>query len=363
MAYSEAEKEYIWLDGFNGLEYKHKRYIADFFAQGATLSSALSRGGGELKREIGENAFNTLKNSANYVYTDYLVKGLESRGITAVTPVSEEYPESLREIPLPPLVLYCKGDLSLLKGNVFAIVGSRKSLPLSVKLAENYVKTLAEANFTLVTGIAEGVDSAVLEKTLSVGGKAISVIAGGFDNVYPKSHANLLDRVIGKGLAVSEHPPEVTPQPYMFPVRNRIIAGLARGVLVVSGRLKSGTQYTAGYAGEYGKDLFAIPYSAGIESGAGCNDLIKRGAALTDSPEDILNFYGIEKKSAPALSESERKVAEVLRGGAKHVNAICRETDKKIFEITPLLTSLEIKGIIARTGANVYTLTRTDSEE
>ena len=293
-----------------------------------------------------------------------MVEGLEKREIRAVTIFSEDYPESLKNLSIPPLVLYCKGDISLLKGENFGIVGSRKSLPFSVKLAENYAERLTEAGFNIVSGIAEGVDGAAIGKAVSAGGRAITVIAGGFDNVYPKSNQALFEKVVQNGLAVSEQPPEVSPQPFLFPVRNRIIAALSRGVLIVSGGLKSGTQYTARFAEECGKDLFAVPYTPNVASGAGCNELIKLGALLTDKPEDILEFYGKEAKAENTeYSADEKSVLAALKECALHTDALCKITGKKIFEIMPILSALEIKGAVAKTGTNVYASMLGPSEE
>lgn len=292
------------------------------------------------------------------------MEGLNKRDIRAVTIVSEEYPESLKNIPIPPLVLYCKGDISLLNGENFGIVGSRKSLPVSRGIAENYAGSLSSAGFTIVSGIAEGADSVALKKAVSSGGKVITVVAGGFDHLYPKSNQSLFDTIAEKGLCVSEQPPETVPQPFMFPVRNRIIAALSSGVVVVSGGLKSGTIYTAGYAEEYSKDVFAVPYTPGIESGAGCNELIKRGAILTDSPEDVLEYYGkrSEKKEIP-LSADEKSVLDCLKNGAAHTDEICRALNKKIYEIMPVISALTIKGLAVKAGTNAYCLTGNQSEE
>ena len=363
MKYDKSELCYIWLDSFLGLEYKHKQEIYNYIDGKHNIKNIIESAREYIINEVGESIFNTIKNSATDSYLEYILKGLEDRGVVAVTMASTDYPDFLRETSIPPLVLYTKGDRSLLKAKTFAIVGSRKSLPLSLKLAENYTKELIDAGYAIVTGIAEGVDCAVLKTAVENNGKVISVIAGGFDNVYPKSNQDLLNKVVESGLAISEYPPQTVPKPYQFPVRNRIIAGLATGVLIVSGAMKSGTLYTAEYAEEYGKDLFVIPYSAGVSSGAGCNDLIKRGAHLTDTPEDILNFYGqIKEQKQEDFSDAEREVLKALSDGEKHIEKLSVALKKNAYEITPILSILEIKGIVVKSG-NVYGLTRKYSEE
>lgn len=362
--YNQEELCLIWLDSFLGLEYKHKLELFNKISGKSDIKAVLLSLKEYIINAIGENEFNTVINSANRDYFSGVIKRLNDKSVIAVTLKSENYPENLKVIPHPPLVLYAKGNLNLLKEKSFAVVGSRKSLPLSIKLAENYSEELLRANFTLVTGIAEGVDCAVLKTAVEKKGKVISVIAGGFDNVYPKSNLDLLNKVVESGsLAISEYPPETTPRPYHFPVRNRIIAALGVGALIVSGAKKSGTLYTAEYAEEYGKDLFAIPYSAGIESGAGCNDLIKRGAMLTDTPKDILEFYGeYSEKPKIELTEREREVISALKDGEQHIEKLSGALNLRAFELTPTLSILEIKGLVVKSG-NVYGLTANGMEE
>lgn len=363
MKYTSSELCYIWLDSFLGLEYKHKRELYNYIDGKSDIKNIIESAREYIVSAVGESVYNTVHSSATGEYLSYVLKGLDDRGVKAVTYVSKDYPKSLLDLPTPPFVLYAKGDTALFNEKAFGIVGSRKSLPLSIKLAENYSKDLLEAGYVLVTGIAEGVDGAVLKTAVDNGGKVISVIAGGFDNVYPKTHQDLLDKVVKNGLAISEYPPQTIPKPFHFPVRNRIIAGLSKGVLIVSGAMKSGTLYTAEYAEEYGKDLFAIPYSAGVSSGAGCNDLIKRGAHLTDTPEDILSFYGESKtESIETYTDEEREILRALSDGELHIEKLSGALKKDAFKLTPILSILEIKGMVVKSG-NVYGLTRNDLED
>ena len=354
--YTQEELCLIWLDSFLGLEYRHKKNIYEFINGKEGILEVISKAKDYIVNQIGEKEYNTIKNSANKSYLDYVLQGLTTRGIKAVTINSSEYPEKLKNTSIPPLVLYAKGDTKLLNERSFAIVGSRRSLPQSIKLAQIYASELIDAGFVMVTGIAEGIDCEVLKTAVNKGAKAISVVGGGFDRIYPSSNVELANKIAETGLLLSESPPQTIARPFHFPVRNRIIAGLSDGVLVVSGRLKSGTLYTAEYAEEYGKDLFAIPYTPGVESGEGCNDLIKCGALLTDTPKDILNFYKIEVKEAPSdLSDQEKGIIDVLGEGQMHAEKICEKLNKRIFEITPILSMLEMKGVIVKSG-NVYGL-------
>ena len=362
--YTKEQLCLIWLDSFLGLEYKHKARIMELAPNCRSILELLDDSKEYIISEVGENEYRTLKASANKEYLQFIVGEYQQKGVKLITLGANDYPTQLENIACPPIVIYYKGDKELFNSELFGIVGSRKSLPLSINLAQNYTKELISVGFVPVTGIAEGVDCSVLTAALENGGKAVSVIAGGFDNIYPKAHTEIIDKVAENGLVISEYPPQTVPKPYHFPVRNRVIAGLSKGVLVVSGGIKSGTNYTAEYAEEFGRDLFAIPYSVGIASGAGCNELIKKGAILTDSPKDILDFYGKEVKvdTASNLSDEEKLIIKNLSSGEMHVEKLCAALNKRMFEITPILSVLEIKGLIVKSG-NVYGLTRNDLEE
>lgn len=358
--YSEAELCLIWLDSFGGLEYKHKQQAYSLIKGKSGIKAVIENCKDYIISEAGESVYLTLKNSANAAYLDYVTEGLEKRGITAVTAESEDYPEKLLQTDLPPLVLYTKGDVSLINEEIFGIVGSRKSLPADLNAATVFAESLSDAGFTLVTGIAEGVDSAVIKAALNKNGKVISVVAGGFDNAYPASNRKLLEEIAERGLIVSEQPPEVVAKPYFFPIRNRIIAGLSDGVLIVSGGMKSGALYTAEYAEEYGRELFAVPHGYGVKSGEGCNDLIKRGARLADTPKDILALFGKEEKETASvtLTDEEQTVLNALADGCSHVEEICLKTGRPVYEIASVLSGLEIKGIAVKSGFNAYGLKR-----
>ncbi len=360
--YTKDELSLIWIDSFLGLEYKHKLEIYKQVKNSEKISQGLALAKEYIENNVGESEYNTLLGSANQNYLDYVLTELDRKGIEAITIASNDYPESLANLELKPLVLYLKGDKKLLSQKAFAIVGSRKSLPISLSFAQNYAKKLS-SHFTIVTGIAEGVDSETIKAVLENGGKVISVVAGGFDNIYPSCNQGLADQIAKNGLLLSEYPPKVAPKPYFFPIRNRIIAGLSQGVLVVSGGLKSGTLYTAEYAGEYGKDIFALPYNVGVKSGEGCNELIKRGAILTDNANDILEFYHLEDKEISVqLSDAEKEIIKALSDGQMHIEKLSAVLNKRTFEIMPTLSILEIKGVVAK-GGNVYELVRKYSEE
>lgn len=359
MKYDEKELLIIWLDSFGEIEYRNKRALYDLLVGKTDLKKNIESNRQEIVAAIGEDGYNTLKSSASQDYLKETLKSLAASGAVAITTASENYPELLKEIPEPPLALYAKGNTELLKSEIFGVVGSRKSLPISLNIAKDFSEELLSGGFTLCTGTAEGVDAEVIKAAIKKDA-IISVSASGLNNIYPASNSGLALSAAEHGLLISERREDIKPMPYMFPIRNRIIAGLSVGTLVVSGGLKSGTMYTAEYCMEYGRDLFAVPYSVGIISGAGPNELIKRGGAyLADSPKDILSFYGKDTaKEETPLSDTEREIVSALNEGFTHIEQIAEKTERQVFEITSALTVLEIKGVIYKQGINTYGLIR-----
>lgn len=360
MKYNDSERFLISLCSIDSLAYKYKYSIYEKTCDIENLKEKVKVAKACLKEIFSKEEYNTLKNVFDDSYLGYMIEDLELASAYAITIESEDYPQSLREIENPPLILYAKGNIELLKSNCFSVVGSRKSLPLSINICEDYVKALVDGGFTLVTGIAEGVDVTVLKTALKNNGKVISVLAGGLNCIYPKSHENIFNEVAEKGLVISENTLETTAMPYMFPIRNRIIAGLSRGTLVINGSLKSGTLYTAEYAMENGRELFAVPYSVGVRSGEGTNDLIKRGAILTDKPQDILDFYGVELKHQEVqnFSEKEMMIVGAIENGVNHVELISDRLKFSVMEVKTQLSLMEIKGIVVKDGINEYSLRR-----
>lgn len=289
-------------------------------------------------------------------YRSRVLDDLQSRGIVCVTCRSSGYPAGLKHIGEPPAVLYCRGNAELLKTNCFSAVGSRRSTSGALALCKKICGELTEA-FTVVTGMAEGADSSVIEGALP-SGKIISVLANGFDYFYPAVNRGLIERVAKGGLLITEYPPHIQPVKYNFPYRNRIIAGLSRGTLVVSAGVKSGALITAEYALEYGREVFAFPYSPGVSSGAGCNALIKNGAYLTENILDIFREFGLDLEKPErsiSLTETESAVLEQIKiTGEGFLPEIAEKLKTFTYLLIPAVTSLEIKGLITRLGGNRY---------
>ena len=289
-------------------------------------------------------------------YRTKILEDLKNKGIVCVTYLSPDYPENLQNVYEPPAVLYCKGNIKLLKSNCFSVVGSRRTTAGALAQCKKISAELTEA-FTVVTGMADGADSAAIEGALP-SGKIISVLANGFDYFYPAVNRGLIESVAKDGLLISEYPPHIPPLKYNFPMRNRIIAGLSRGTLVISAGAKSGALITADYALEYGREVFAFPYTAGIASGAGCNNLIKNGAYLTENILDIFKVFGLDlekPKKSISLSDTEKAVLDEIKiSGEAFLPVIAENLKIPAHQLIPVITALEIKGLITRLGGNRY---------
>lgn len=334
MTYSADEKAIIWLCGCTGAEYRERA---------AQLRAAVRP--------------SELLDKLRTAQADELISRLEKKGQFAVTILADDYPTQLKNISDPPFVLFGAGNRALLKERMFCIVGSRLTPPW----AEKHTRLVSEqvsSHFVIVTGLAEGGDAAAIEGALP-GGKLVCVLPCGLDECYPAAHLSLKKRIERNGLLLSEYPPGEKCRGFHFYARNRILAGLSEGVLVVSAGEKSGALITANIALEEGRDVFAFPYNPGVKQGEGCNALIKKGAYLAEGAEDIFDGYGIAQvqQEETALSPEEERVLSVLRqSGEMHAAVIAEHAGMQIFEAAATLASLEIKNLIVKAGGNRYTI-------
>ena len=359
--YTLNEKALIVLDFYDGLEYKHKSAIVSLYKNVGDMFDNPLPATTYLAKNLGESYANTLLNSAcnkQSGYVEFIMNKLNSRNIKAITFLSDEYPERLKNIPLAPLVIYAKGNYSLLNTQkTFAIVGSRKTLPFVLKAGESIANDLSRSGVTVISGSAVGGDRAALLGSVE-SGNVISVLAHGHDYVYPQSNRSLIDKVSASGLVISEYPPETTSAPWRFPMRNRLISALSDGVLILSGAEDSGTRHTAKFAEAYSKRIYAIPYSLGEKSGEICNLLIKLNKAqLVENSLEVAQGENIEiiQEQLPDLTDEEMEILSVI-DGEMHVDNIAELTGKKSFEIISILSMLEINGLVSRGANNCYSV-------
>lgn len=341
MRYSEAEKAYLWLCACTGLDERTRVSVLREAHDPAALFAGFPVPGAEGDRRKEAEKF---------------LASLEKKGYFALTLLSEDYPENLKNIPDPPLVLYGAGRRELLESRKFCIVGSRRAPAGAIAAGKRMAEEISR-HLTVVTGLAEGGDSAAIAGALP-GGNLICVLPCGLDHCYPAAHASLKERIGKAGLLLSEYLPGETATKYAFYARNRLLAGLSDGVLVLAAGKRSGALITANRAAEYGRDVFAIPYGLGAEQGEGCNDLIKKGAFLTTEAEDILSLYGFGGESCAEVqftAEEARVLAVLKEKGEAHLAELAERLEMRVYEVTAILSALEIKGAAAKIGGNRYT--------
>jgi len=290
-----------------------------------------------------------------------------------------EYPLTLLAIDNPPPVLSVRGNLALFDQPIVAVVGARNASAGAVRLARDFSAGLAARGFVVVSGLARGIDAAAHLGALTGqrgDGGTIAVIAGGIDVVYPPEHAALQDRVAAEGLLVAEMPPGTEPQARHFPSRNRIIAGLAAGTVVIEAALKSGSLITARLAGDYGREVMAVPGSPLDARSHGCNHLIREGAILVQSADDIAElvetFEGTARSTFrdPGLADyqaddrDERDSAEIvdtiagLLGTAPvAIDELIRQSSAAPGRVQDALLDLELAGRLVRHAGGRISLT------
>lgn len=351
---TDFQKALVIFDGCFDIEYKIKRLVIDQLNGNETLKEFALLSQKTLKDKGVE-----IENYLNY-YTESnyqkLISGYCKKNVVVITEVCNNYPSEFLFLEDKPVCLYLTGNVELLKAkDKFSIVGSRKTLPSILKITEEYSNKLSSNGVVIVTGVALGGDLSAIKGAIN-SGNIICILAGGFDNIENEYTHEYLKKVMNKGLLISENRPNVKPMPYFYPRRNRLFSALSKGVLIVSGSFKSGTRHTANYALDYGKEVFAFPYGLNITSGEICNQIIKDGGYLVTDINDISEVCGFEvtKNEQISLNENEKAVLSVIKTGIVTVDNIIQLTGLKIYELMPVLTSLEIKKLIVKSGADNY---------
>jgi DNA processing protein len=280
-----------------------------------------------------------------------------------VTLVDDTYPPLLKEIPDPPLVLHFRGDVSLLARTSIAVVGSRRASPYGVNAASHLARQLAGAGIVIVSGLARGIDAAAHHAALEAGGTTIAVLGTGIDVVYPRGNARLFQRIEEHGLIVSEFPPGSPPLPIHFPIRNRVISGLAQGTVIVEATARSGSLITARMAAEQNRDVFAVPGSIFAAGSEGTHRLIQYGAKLVHDVNDVLEeLPGHLRVTQQKEEEPESPLREVLaaltREEGSHIDSLAARLGKTPGAVAESLLQLELGGWIQALPGARYVRTR-----
>jgi DNA processing protein len=325
--------------------------------------NVLAAGRTELARHAGAEALQALDSAAVAGAVERALAWLERPGHSIVTLADAAYPRLLLEIPDPPALLYCCGRAELLGRPALAVVGSRNATAQGASNAELFARAFSAAGLTIISGLAQGIDAAAHRGGLAADASTIAVLGTGVDNVYPKTNAALAEDIAARGLLVSEFPLGTQALAHHFPRRNRLISGLAQGCLVIEAALGSGSLITARSAAEQGREVFAVPGSIHSPLSKGCHALIKSGAKLAESAEDVLSELasfrrtGFASTRAPASARAagaDEPLLECMGFDPVDVDSLCARAGLPAERVSTDLLRLELAGRVAVLPGGLY---------
>jgi DNA processing protein len=354
-----------WI-GFNqvqGIGATRLRALLDYFGDLETAWHAL---GGELQRSgLDKRSLTNLLALRDKLDLDTEVRRVERLGARALTWDDPDYPRNLRQVYNPPPLLYVRGSLEKRDEWAVAIVGTRQASAYGKEAAHTFSAGLARVGVTVVSGLARGIDAEAHRACLDAGGRTMAVLGCGVDVIYPQHHARLAAEIMEHGALVSEYSLGTQPQAINFPPRNRIISGMSLGTIVVEADVSSGALITAGFAGEQGREVFAIPGSIFAKSSRGTNRLIQSGAKLVTSVTDVLEELNLtmvsEQAQAQAVlpeNETEAVLLRHISAEPVHVDELGRAVSLPIAQVSSTLALMELKGMVRQVGGMHYVLAR-----
>ena len=326
---------------------------SQLFAESTSALSALG-----LKNDI----INSIKNP-DWAMIDYDLSWLAQENNLVITINDPNYPSQLKEIADPPPILFVRGNPELLPLPQIAIVGSRNPSSLGEETAFNFAKTLCRHGFVITSGLALGIDAASHRGALNANGNTVAVAGTGLDRVYPARHKELATEIVNNGVMISEFPPGTAAKANHFPRRNRIISGLCQGLLVVEAAKQSGSLITARMALEQNREVFAIPGSIHNPLARGCNALIREGAKLVETTQDILEelnqYYQEDNKLLPYTMESildleQQTLLNRVMFSPTSIDNLVENTGESVEVISSMLLILELQGYLEATAGGCY---------
>lgn len=360
-----SERKY-WL-GFSqvkGIGPRRTQALIDNFG---TLAEAWRADDTALERAgLDQRALQNLKEIRKQIDLEAEIARLDKLGIALITWDDPEYPANLtalKDTGEAPPVLFVRGTLLDRDEWSIAVVGSRAASAYGKAVTESITRDLAGNGITIISGLARGIDSEAHQATLEAGGRTIAVLACGLDRIYPPENRQLAAKIMRQGALVSSFPVGSEPDGMKFPVRNRIMSGLAKGVLVTEAADKSGALITAEAALDQGREVFAVPGNITSRSSMGVNRLIQDGAHPVMSADDIMAVLSYERqvtfaearKSLPEMSDIEKIILEYLAEDPVHIDQIARDTQLSITEVSSGLTLLQLKGLVKDMGGRIFT--------
>jgi DNA processing protein len=288
---------------------------------------------------------------------------MEKHDVHVVALGAPGYPPELATIHDPPHLLYIRGNLEPVDAEAVALVGSRQCTPYGRRMAERLATELARAGVTVISGLARGIDGCAHRGALEGGGRTLAVLAGGLSRVYPPEHRDLAAEVQARGALVTETAMGQEPLPVMFPARNRLISGLSRAVVIVEANEKSGALITAKHAAEQGRTVLAVPGPVDSPASAGTNALLRQGAILARSADDILEevrgiavtSQKVAAKTPPAaLDDGQQKIWDFLADQPRHLDEMAQQLGMNVPQLSVALLTMEMKRVVRRLPGNRY---------
>jgi len=343
-----------------------KALVAHFGSAEAVLAAAAS----DLRAVpgIGQKLSRSLSMARREIDIEGALNDCREHNIQIVAESQAEYPQALRTIPDPPGVLFVRGAVVPADGLAVAIVGTRHATQYGIAQAERLAAGLARAGYTIVSGLARGIDAAAHRGALKAGGRTLAVLGSGVLNVYPPEHAAFADEIATRGAVLGENPPHSPPLPGAFPQRNRIITGLSLGVIVVEAPDRSGALISASLAMQQGREVFAVPGRIDSRASRGCHRLIRDGAKLVESVDDVLEEFGPLAAPTPArgmdeeqplrhpgellLNEPEKQVLAAIGDDPLTIDEIVVVASLPVQNVLATISVLEMRRLIRRLGGN-----------
>jgi len=347
------EKDYIlWLNNIEGVGIKTIEKLLDIFGTAENVFTSSTDKLHNVKG-IKQDTIHNIEKKRDYGYINNLKNTLKTLSIDVLYKNENDYPEHLKNIYDSPYILYKRGKIKSCDMNAIAIVGARKASPYGKWVAYKFAGELAQRGITVISGMAYGIDTAAHKGALDSGGRTIAVMGCGLDICYPKSNFELMQNIEKSGAVLSEYAVGVQPIAGNFPARNRIISGLAKGVLVVEASENSGSLITTEFALEQGREVFAIPGNINSSLSKGSNKLIKEGAKITTCVEDILEELNIsfeKQKSNKELSGLSGLETEILKyideKQPVSLELALRDLNISVSHMYSIITILQLKGLI-----------------
>ena len=335
------------------------RHLLQHFATPVEILAA-SRESLLLVPGVGEETAHAIANWEHHVDLKAELNRIERFACRILIPEDSEYPPALREIYDPPIVLYVRGDLRNEDRNAIAIVGSRQSTSYGIEVSRRLAYQLGHIGITVISGGARGIDTAAHQGALAARGRTVCVFGTGIDRIFPPENAQLFERTAEHGALLTQFPFSRPADKQTFPIRNRIVAGMTLGTVVVEANLSSGALITAKFATDYGRQVFAVPGRIDSPRSKGCHELIRQGARLCESAEDILGefeylFPSRNRGPSPAetgelpalhLSDREHSVLTVLDRGEVQLDEIIRQCQLPASVVSVTLLGLEMKRLV-----------------